>query len=280
MFPQFSAAHVLVADDSEVNQEVACEALKRLGIYRVQVVGDGLAALNAAIETRFDIILMDGSMPELDGFESARRIRRHERENQVKPTLIIALTAHVAGAGADAWREAGMDAVLHKPFTVKKLAECIGSFLVPSAMEKTLDVAESAKADEPAPQAQDETALLDAEMIERLIQTAQSGRRDFIDRILALYQSHAPRVLADLRGAAERGDDIGVAAAAHSLKSMSLNMGVGRLAARLARIESAARNSRAIPQPSELEGLRRLLEATANELVRTFANAEPARLSA
>jgi Xaa-Pro aminopeptidase len=57
-------------------------------------------------------------------------------------------------------------------------------------------------------------------------------------------------------------------------------MGVGRLAARLARIESAARNSRAIPQPSELEELRRLLEATANELVRAFASAEPARLSA
>ncbi|MEA2760297.1 MAG: two-component system, NarL family, sensor histidine kinase BarA [Methylobacteriaceae bacterium] len=278
--PQFSAAHVLVADDSEVNQEVACEALKRLGIHRVQVVGDGLAALNAAIETRFDIILMDGGMPELDGFESARRIRCHERDNQIKPTPIIALTAHVAGAGADAWREAGMDAVLHKPFTIKKLAECIGSFLVPSAVEETADVAESAKADERAPQAQDETALLDPETIEHLIRTAQSGRRDFIDRILTLYQSHAPRVLADLRAAAERREDIGVAAAAHSLKSMSLNMGVGRLAARLASIESAARNSRAIPQPSELEELRRLLEATANQLVRAFASAEPARLSA
>jgi two-component system sensor histidine kinase BarA len=275
---QFADAHVLVADDSEVNQEVACEALKRLGIHRVTVVGDGLAAFNAAIGTKFDIVLMDGSMPELDGFESARRIRTHELENHAKPTPIIALTAHVAGAGADAWRDAGMDAVLHKPFSVKKLAELIGSFLVPSATQEADDVAEAAQ--EPAPQMQDDTALLDAETIERLVHTAHSGRRDFIDRILTLYQSHAPRVLADLRAAAERGDDLGIAAAAHSLKSMSLNMGAGRLAARLAGIESAARNAHAIPQPYELEELRGLLDATTAELLRTFAAIEPARLSA
>ncbi len=95
--------------------------------------------------------------------------------------------------------------------------------------------------------AQDDVELLDAETIDRLLQMAQSGRRDFIDRILTLYQNHAPRVLADLHKAAERSEDIGAAAAAHTLKSMSLNWGAGRLAARLARIEAAARNSRTIP---------------------------------
>src|SRR5437588_1330607 len=60
LLPQYPDAHVLVADDSEVNQEVACEALKRLGIHRAKVVADGLAALKAAIQTKFDIILMDG----------------------------------------------------------------------------------------------------------------------------------------------------------------------------------------------------------------------------
>jgi two-component system sensor histidine kinase BarA len=87
-------------------------------------------------------------------------------------------------------------------------------------------------------------------------------------------------VLADLHEAAARGDDIGVAAAAHSLKSMSLNMGAGRLPARLSSIEGAARKSRTIPQPHELEELRHLLETTTNELVRTFGTGEPARLSA
>jgi two-component system sensor histidine kinase BarA len=122
--------------------------------------------------------------------------------------------------------------------------------------------------------------LLDPETIERLLQTAQSGRRDFIDRILTLYQNHAPRALAELCAAVKGSDDIGVAAAAHSLKSMSLNMGVARLAARLAAIESTARSSRTIPQPHEVEELRTLLETTTNELLRTFAPDEPARLSA
>src|SRR3954453_22812286 len=63
--------------------------------------------------------------------------------------------------------------------------------------------------------AQDEVELLDAETIDRLLQMAQSGRRDFIDRILTLYQNHAPR--ADLHKAAERSEDIGAAAAAHTL---------------------------------------------------------------
>src|SRR3954453_22877620 len=119
--------------------------------------------------------------------------------------------------------------------------------------------------------AQDDVELLDAETIDRLLQMAQSGRRDFIDRILTLYQNHAPRVLADLHKAAERSEDIGAAAAAHTLTSMSLNMGAGRLAARLARIEAAARNSRTIPQPHELEQLRSLLEATTKSLWRPFA---------
>ncbi len=280
ILPQFGRAHVLVADDSEVNQEVACEALKRLGITRVKVVNDGLAALNAAIESRFDIILMDGSMPELDGFESARRIRVHEQDTGATPTPIVALTAHVAGAGANAWRDAGMDAVLHKPFSVKKLAECIGTFLTPSEVQEVEGSAEPFDTHERAGEAEGDAPLLDAETMERLVHTMESGRRDFIERILSLYRNHAPRVLADLRAAAERKDDIGVAAAAHSLKSMSLNMGVGRLAARLAAIENAARSSRTIPSMDEVEELRGLLEATIDELLRTFAAEEPARLSA
>jgi signal transduction histidine kinase/CheY-like chemotaxis protein len=278
--PQFCDAYVLVADDSEVNQEVAAEALKRMGIHRVRVVGDGLAALQAATESKFDLILMDGSMPELDGFESARRIRAHEAEHQAAATPIIALTAHLAGAGADAWRDAGMDAVLHKPFSVKKLAECIGAFLVPSTVANSESEAFKSEPSAEPPNPADNTALLDEETIERLVQTAQSGRRDFVDRILNLYQSHAPRVLADLRAAAESGDDIGVAAAAHSVKSMSLNMGARALAMNLAEIENAARNSREIPSGGELEGLRALLEATVAELVRTFAADEPVALSA
>ncbi|MBV8848342.1 MAG: response regulator, partial [Methylobacteriaceae bacterium] len=276
--PQFAGANVLIADDSEVNQEVACEALRRLGIHRVKVVDNGLAAFNAAIETKFDIILMDGSMPELDGFEAARRIRLYETEHHTSATPIIALTAHVAGAGADAWRDAGMNAVLHKPFTIKKLAECIGSFLTPGTTQELDEVLEVTPTAVSA--TGDEMALLDPETIDRLVQTAQSGRRDFIDRILALYRTHAPRVLADLQEAAGRGDDIGVAAAAHSLKSMSLNMGVGRFAARLANIEAEARNSRAIPHPQDFQELHHMLEATTNELAGTFASDEQKRLSA
>ena len=71
---QFPGMRVLVADDNVVNQEVAKEALARLGAETV-VVEDGAKAIAAFAASRFDLVFLDGSMPVLDGFEAARRIR-------------------------------------------------------------------------------------------------------------------------------------------------------------------------------------------------------------
>jgi two-component system sensor histidine kinase BarA len=119
---------VLVVDDSGVNREVASEALARLDAA-VVLACDGREAITAAFAEPFDLILMDGSMPEMDGYEASREIRRLEAEAGRTPTPIVALTAHVVGAAADAWREAGMDAVLHKPFTLTALARMLGRFI-------------------------------------------------------------------------------------------------------------------------------------------------------
>ena len=127
--PAFPDAHILVADDSAVNREVAMEALHRLSA-RVTLVADGRAAIEKAAAERFDLILMDGSMPDIDGYEAARAIRAAEGEAQRTP--IVALTAHVVGAAAEAWREADMDAVLHKPFTLPALAKTLSDFITPS----------------------------------------------------------------------------------------------------------------------------------------------------
>jgi two-component system sensor histidine kinase BarA len=75
--PRFAGARVLVADDSAVNREVALEALSRLGVV-ADTVDDGQQALEAATDRVYDLVLMDGSMPVMDGFESSRAIRAEE----------------------------------------------------------------------------------------------------------------------------------------------------------------------------------------------------------
>ena len=122
--PRFAKLRVLVADDSAVNREVAIEALSRLGA-QVETVENGAEAVSAAARHSHDIILMDGSMPQMDGFTAARIIRQAEASENRDRVPIVALTAHVIGAAAEEWRLAGMDAVIHKPFTIAQLAECL-----------------------------------------------------------------------------------------------------------------------------------------------------------
>jgi PAS domain S-box-containing protein len=118
--------HVLLAEDNIVNQKVACRLLEKLGL-RVTSVQNGREAVVAWATTGFDLILMDCQMPELDGYEATREIRRREGDGRHIP--IIALTAH-AMAGADlACREAGMNDYLSKPIDRERLQSCLERYI-------------------------------------------------------------------------------------------------------------------------------------------------------
>jgi signal transduction histidine kinase/HPt (histidine-containing phosphotransfer) domain-containing protein len=270
--PRFPHARVLVADDSAVNREVACEALARLGI-RAETVDDGRQALEALAAARFDLVLMDGSMPELDGFEASRLLRERESAQGLPRTPVVALTAHVVGQGADAWREAGMDGVLHKPFTLARLAECVAAHLAPGPAGCTAG-------SEPivSPEPVGEVPLLDPDTLTGLEEMASLGGPGFLRRIVGLYLDHAPKGLEALREAAQPD---AVASAAHGLKSMSLNIGAVAVARRLALVEGAARNGGAIPTEEALDAISGTFEATLAVLRERFPEPplEPAALA-
>ena len=120
-----NARRVLVAEDNVVNQKVIRKLLENQG-YHVHVAENGRAALEAFERERFDLILMDCQMPELDGYQATAEIRRREKGSSRIP--IIALTAH-AMTGADvASKAAGMDDHLTKPIDRKRLEACLERF--------------------------------------------------------------------------------------------------------------------------------------------------------
>jgi EAL domain-containing protein (putative c-di-GMP-specific phosphodiesterase class I)/signal transduction histidine kinase/CheY-like chemotaxis protein len=247
----FGGRRVLVVDDSAVNREVAMEALARLGVA-ASLANDGRAGVEAVLSGTFDLVLMDGSMPDMDGYQATREIRRREQDEGRSPTPIVALTAHVVGAAADAWRDAGMDTVLHKPFTLAALSRVLGQFLEPS------DVIEAPAAPPAAPPVVLVSDLLDAQVTGELAAMAAAGRQDFVERVRRLYRDNAPAAAKRYIAAAAAGDAAEGALAAHALKSMSLNIGARAVADLCARLEDDARE-RGLVEPAMAEALYRKL---------------------
>ncbi|MBX9666653.1 MAG: response regulator [Candidatus Obscuribacterales bacterium] len=115
-----SKIQVLVADDSPLNRTVALLVLKHLGMEG-HAVSNGEEAIQAIEDRRFDLVLMDCQMPLLDGFETARRIRKKAIPSKVR-IPIIALTAQAVDGDREKCLEAGMDDYITKPITPTRLS--------------------------------------------------------------------------------------------------------------------------------------------------------------
>jgi signal transduction histidine kinase len=121
-------ARLLLVEDNPVNSEIASLMLRDLGI-EVVAVEDGLAAVAAANEGGFDLILMDCQLPGIDGLEATRRIVAHERATGRRHTPIVALTANALRGDRESCLAAGMDDYLAKPFRMNELRSIVGRWL-------------------------------------------------------------------------------------------------------------------------------------------------------
>lgn len=110
---------ILLVEDNIVNQKLTERILKKRG-HHIFIANNGKEALKALKEETFDIILMDVQMPEMDGFEATRRIRKIENET-CKHVPIVAMTAHAMKGDKERCLEAGMDAYISKPIRTKEL---------------------------------------------------------------------------------------------------------------------------------------------------------------
>jgi len=124
---------ILVADDNVVNQKVAVLQLRQMG-YEADVVANGREALAALATQAYDLVFMDAQMPELDGFEATRIIRKGQASGDPSyPTHlpIIAMTAHAMSGVREECLEAGMDDYLSKPVRVERLRAMLDQYLLP-----------------------------------------------------------------------------------------------------------------------------------------------------
>jgi signal transduction histidine kinase/CheY-like chemotaxis protein len=135
---------LLLAENNVVNQKVAERLLEKLG-YSVDVVPNGLAAIAAWKTGNYAAILMDCQMPELDGYQATREIRRLERSSNHVP--IIALTADAMSNTESECLAAGMNGYLSKPIDLSKLASCLEQHLAPRAVAMTLPLQTAAAHD-------------------------------------------------------------------------------------------------------------------------------------
>ncbi|MZP30345.1 PAS domain S-box protein [Heliobacterium undosum] len=125
--PPGNGKRVLLVEDNPVNQKLASAQLKKLG-YPVRAVKNGTEAILAYREEAFAMILMDCQMPELDGFETTRRIRAME-EGTGKRVPIVAMTAMAMQGDRERCQAAGMDGYLSKPVEIKELAEVLARWI-------------------------------------------------------------------------------------------------------------------------------------------------------
>ncbi|WP_414659991.1 response regulator [Horticoccus sp. 23ND18S-11] len=126
---------VLIAEDNAVNQKVALRLLERLG-YRADAVANGLEAVTTLENRRYDLVLMDLQMPEMDGFEATRQIR--QRLPATRQPKIVALTANAMQGDRDLCFAAGMDDYISKPVKIHEIADAIRrQFVKPAAAPTT-----------------------------------------------------------------------------------------------------------------------------------------------
>ncbi len=241
-FPSFAGKRILAADDNAVNRLVIQESLTRLGV-EATLVEDGKAAVTEIMTGAYDLVLMDCSMPVMDGFEATGAIRKWETQDGRERLPIIALTAHVAGDD-EAWRKAGMDCYVTKPFTLAALVDALSEFLAPNA---SADQGRSpARATTVASDEEDTSTpattgneIFDTTVLDNLVQM-QSEKTDLVVRALDLFEVHSKPAILNLAHATQSKDNTQIAKAAHALKSMSLNVGARLLAQTCQKIETKA----------------------------------------
>ncbi len=253
---------ILLAEDNPVNQEVAKSMLESLGL-QVEVVSNGLEAIQSLEQRDYSLVLMDCQMPEMDGYEAATMIRRSREISSSEARFripVIAMTAHAMEGDREACLAAGMDDYISKPFSRDELRKMVAKWLpgkmseppadpvhdgVDNALGESALIPSGGHGEEP--EKVREALPIDRTVWEAIRSISPAGS-DPMPALMAIYLRSSIPMLIRLREAMKGSDFIEMKKIAHSLKSSSANMGATALAALLEQMEELC------GKPDKLDG--------------------------
>jgi two-component system sensor histidine kinase/response regulator len=266
---------ILLAEDNPVNQRVASGILEKHG-HTVTAVENGAEALKALAMQRFDLVLMDLQMPEMDGFAATAAIR--EKEATTSGHLpIVAMTARAMKGDRECCLAAGMDGYISKPVNPKELLSAIGGLLTkPRSSEnsttgnhQSLENADmnaspnkpshAAGAGEPAHE------NLPAVDFETLLERVENDTT-LLEEMIGLYLDSSPRLLTEIESGVQRQDALGVQRAAHALKGALQNLSAAPCAERALVLEQMGRAGQLTSADRTLLELKEELDRLRTEL--------------
>ena len=277
----FSSLHILLVEDNPVNQALGRVILEYFGCH-TDLAKNGTEAIRAFDGKRYDLILMDCQMPEMDGYETTHAIRRKEADRpRSARTPIVALTAHAMEGDREACLAAGMDDYLSKPFKRDDLYAILNRWTVSNARKQRQGAAEEASPHRPVPSEGDERPaeslgkeqpLIDTKFLDLIASLDTTESDHILEKVVRLFFNNSPALLSEIHDAAGRNDHGALRRAAHTLKSTSANLGARSLAELCRRLEAQCRMDvpgDAASLVAQIEGeYARVLSALEEELAR------------
>ncbi len=256
------SGHVLVAEDNQVNQQIARATLQKKGLT-VEIASNGVEVIEAVKNYFFDLVLMDVQMPEMDGFEATRAIRELEAKSQKKKIPIIAMTAHAMKDDRERCIQAGMDDYISKPMKPDSLAELLKNYLQGSSgSEGNTSEREDSQVERTDAVTEEREVFRELELLSRLGDD-HNLMRELLEEVL----KELPKRLHNLKLAAENNNAQDVRFYAHSIKGMAGNIAAIRMRETAFQLETMGANQ-------ELSGMEELISELENEfeLLKTELN--------
>jgi len=237
---------LLVVEDNPTNREVAQLALETLG-YQAELAEDGREALAKLIQAQeqgdpYRLVLLDCQMPVMDGYETARALRRWEAEAGLPPLVIIAMTANAMVGDREKCLAAGMDDYLSKPLQLELLQTKLNTWLRPSSR--------ALLPEEPLSRTP-ESLVWDASALLKLVRQ----KEDRVRKLLQSFLAGLDAVEREIAQALHRRDWAFAARQIHSLKGSAANLGARALPVFLAELEDKLRQGEVQDVMKEVEAL-------------------------
>jgi len=237
---------VLLAEDNAVNQLLASRILESLD-HHVTVVSNGREALSAAQAGRFDLIVMDVQMPEMDGFEATAAIRKLEKATG-KHIPIIAMTAHAMKGDRERCLAASMDGYVSKPIRVADVEQAVTQAM---AANQSSNAGSTSTA---------EDSLVD----EAAILSGMDGNRKLLRDLTRIFVADCPKQLVEIKAAIQMGDAERLRRAAHALKGSVGNFAAKKAFAIAGQLETMGKNGNL----DAAQGICVALEGELSQLIR------------